>query len=56
MHWLATIASFCCGVTVLRSISVKVAPGMMVFTVIPKDPSSRAIDRDMPISADFEAT
>ena len=56
MHWLATMASFCCGVTVLRSISVNVAPGIIVLTVIPNGPNSLAIERDMPTSADFEAT
>src|ERR1700685_1746589 len=33
-HCMAMMRSFCCGVTVLRSISVKVAPGRMALTVM----------------------
>src|SRR5207245_1275477 len=51
MHWSAMIRSFCSGVTVLRSISVKVAPGRMALTVMPWGPSSRASERVMPSSA-----
>jgi hypothetical protein len=54
MHWSAMIRSFCSGVTVLRSISVKVAPGRMALTVMPSGPSSRASERVMPSSAAFE--
>src|SRR5262249_54503287 len=50
-HCIAMIRSFWAGVTVLRSISVNVAPGKMAFTVIPSGPSSRAMDRLMPASA-----
>jgi hypothetical protein len=48
---IATMRSFCSGVTVLRSISVEVAPGRIALTVIPSRPSSRAIDRVIPTSA-----
>src|SRR5262249_6058589 len=51
MHCMAIIRSFCAGVTVLRSISVNVAPGRIAFTVMLSEPSSRAIDRLMPASA-----
>src|SRR5262245_1479603 len=50
-HCMAIMRSFCVGVTVLRSISVKVAPGKMAFTVMPSAPNSRAIDKLIPASA-----
>jgi hypothetical protein len=47
--------TFCSGLTVLRSISVNVAPGKIAFTVMPEAPSSRAIEPVMPDSAPFDA-
>src|SRR6185437_9222419 len=52
---MAMMRSFCAGVTVLRSISVKVAPGRMALTVMLSTPNSRAIDRLMPASAALAA-
>src|SRR5262249_25236327 len=50
-HCMPMMRSFCSGVTVLRSISVKVAPGKILLTVMPSAPTSRAIDRLIPASA-----
>jgi hypothetical protein len=55
MHCCAMMRTFCSALMVLRSISVKVAPGRIAFTVMPSAPSSRAIDPVMPASAPFEA-
>ena len=56
MHCVAAMAARCCGVTVARSTSVKVALGRMAFTVTPSGPSSRAMERVIPITAALEVT
>ena len=51
MHCIEMMRSFWAGAHCLRSISVKVAPGKMAFTVMPSALSSRAIDGLIPASA-----
>src|SRR5262249_55048883 len=50
-HCMAIMRFFCVGVTVLRLISVKVAPGKLVFSAMPSAPNSRAMDKLIPASA-----